>query len=267
MELRSILSADHLDIIFDGRNKNYGGYELRKNYSRRAMRSITVVLSTALLLIGAHAIASSFKPDEVVKSPLVNRPTDITPVTYDPPKPEVVVPVQGRVAATVTNPPPKIVADNEQTVDPPTKDDLDGKEIGPVNTAGNGGDVAAVSEILSEGPGIPTPSFVEPPKSEAPMEYVEQMPEFNGDLSAYLGNNIQYPLSAREAGITGKVTIQFVVNEDGSVSNAKVIRAIGGGCEEEAIRVINAMPKWKAGRQNGKAVKVFYTLPVKFTMN
>jgi protein TonB len=72
---------------------------------------------------------------------------------------------------------------------------------------------------------------------------------------------------ARETHIEGRVTIKFVVNEDGSISNAKVVRAIGGGCEEEALRVINSMPKWKPGKQNGKAVKVYFTLPVNFVLN
>ena len=71
---------------------------------------------------------------------------------------------------------------------------------------------------------------------------------------------------ARESGTKGRVVIRFVVNEDGSVSNLTVMKGIGSGCEEEAIRVIKGMPKWRPGKQNGKAVKVFFTLPINFVL-
>jgi protein TonB len=98
---------------------------------------------------------------------------------------------------------------------------------------------------------------------------VEAMPEFPGGmgkLMAYLGNNIKYPPLARESGIQGRVFINFVVEPDGKISNVKVLRGIGGGCDEEAIRVVEAMPKWKPGMQRGKPVRVSYNLPVKFTL-
>ena len=96
---------------------------------------------------------------------------------------------------------------------------------------------------------------------------VEQMPEFpggNNSISAYLAKNIRYPEEARKASVQGRVVIQFVVNKEGEIAKAKVVRDIGGGCGKEAMRVVMAMPKWKPGKQNGKAVNVYYTLPVKF---
>lgn len=98
---------------------------------------------------------------------------------------------------------------------------------------------------------------------------VEAMPEFPGGmgkLMSYLGNNIKYPPLAKESGIQGRVFINFVVEPDGKISNVKVLRGIGGGCDEEAIRVVEAMPKWKPGMQRGKPVRVSYNLPVKFTL-
>lgn len=98
---------------------------------------------------------------------------------------------------------------------------------------------------------------------------VEEMPSFNGGdeaLYRYLGENIKYPQMARESGIQGTVYCQFVVEPDGRVSNVTVRRGIGGGCDEEAIRVVKAMPSWKPGKQRGKPVRVSYTLPVKFTL-
>jgi len=98
---------------------------------------------------------------------------------------------------------------------------------------------------------------------------VEQMPSFPGGdakMYEYLGKNIKYPQIARESGIQGRVFVNYVVEPDGSVSNVKVLRGIGGGCDEEAMRVVKAMPKWKPGKQRGKAVRVSYTLPVVFKL-
>jgi len=98
---------------------------------------------------------------------------------------------------------------------------------------------------------------------------VESMPEFPGGQQAmleFIARNIKYPPLARESGIQGRVFVNFVVEPDGSVSNVKVIRGIGGGCDEEAVRVIQSMPKWTPGRQRGKAVRVSFNLPVRFTL-
>ncbi|MDP2723836.1 MAG: energy transducer TonB [Bacteroidales bacterium] len=98
---------------------------------------------------------------------------------------------------------------------------------------------------------------------------VESMPDFPGGmgkLMSYLASNIKYPPLAKESGIQGRVFINFVVEPDGSISQVKVLRGIGGGCDEEAVRVVQAMPKWKPGMQRGKPVRVSYNLPVKFTL-
>ncbi|MFA5418091.1 MAG: energy transducer TonB [Bacteroidales bacterium] len=98
---------------------------------------------------------------------------------------------------------------------------------------------------------------------------VESMPDFPGGmgkLMSYLATNIKYPPLAKESGIQGRVFINFVVEPDGSISQVKVLRGIGGGCDEEAVRVVKAMPKWKPGMQRGKPVRVSYNLPVKFTL-
>ena len=98
---------------------------------------------------------------------------------------------------------------------------------------------------------------------------VEEMPDFPGGtqkLADYLAKNIKYPQMARESGIQGRVFISFVVEPDGSVSNVNVMRSLGGGCDEEAVRVVKSMPKWKPGKQRGKPVRVSYILPVNFKL-
>lgn len=104
------------------------------------------------------------------------------------------------------------------------------------------------------------------PKQDEILTFAEQMPEFNGDLYTYLSKNINYPASAREQGISGKVIAAFVVEKDGSISNIEVLRKAGKDFDAEAIRVIKSMPAWKPGKQNGKPVRVRFTLPITFAL-
>ena len=101
------------------------------------------------------------------------------------------------------------------------------------------------------------------------FQIVEEMPSYPGGeqkLMEFVAKNIKNPQIARETGIQGRVFVGFVVEPDGSVSNVKVLRGIGGGCDEEAMRVVKSMPKWKPGKQRGKAVRVSYMLPVNFKL-
>lgn len=98
------------------------------------------------------------------------------------------------------------------------------------------------------------------------LTFVEQMPEFNGDLYQYISKNINYPVEAKENKIEGRVIVQFNVEKDGSISNASILKKMEWGMDEETLRVINNMPNWKPGKQNGKTVRVRYTLPVSFKL-
>ena len=119
---------------------------------------------------------------------------------------------------------------------------------------------------------VPTKVDVEDEESAEERQIfmvVESMPEFpggEGALHQYLAENIKYPQMAKESGIQGRVFVTFVVERDGRVTDVKVIRGIGGGCDEEAIRVVQGMPKWTPGKQRGKPVRVQFNLPVKFTL-
>lgn len=99
---------------------------------------------------------------------------------------------------------------------------------------------------------------------------VETEPEFPGGYQAlyqYLGANIKYPEQAKAENISGTVFVRFVVEKDGSISNIKLMRDIGGGCGAEAVRVLSEMPHWNPARQRGKRVRALYQLPIKFTLN
>ena len=98
---------------------------------------------------------------------------------------------------------------------------------------------------------------------------VEQMPEFPGgdkEFHQFIADNVKYPAEAKEKGIRGIVYVNFIVEPDGSISDIRVLRGIGGGCDEEAVRVVEYMPKFKPGIQNGEAVRVSYTVPVIFRL-
>ena len=122
--------------------------------------------------------------------------------------------------------------------------------------------------VLPGQPGKQGTGVVQPPSTatNVPVTYVQQMPQFNGNMDEYIGRHLQYPELAHATGIEGRVVVQFVVNEDSTVSNVQVIQGIGGGCDEEALRMVSGMPKWKPGRQNGIAVKVYFRIPIKFVL-
>lgn len=117
---------------------------------------------------------------------------------------------------------------------------------------------------------VPVAVEEEEPEEQTIFEVVEQMPEFpNGGMAGlmqYLSKNIKYPTIAQENGTQGRVTVQFVVNRDGRIVDAKVLRGVDPYLDKEAIRVISSMPKWKPGMQRGKAVRVKYTVPVMFRL-
>lgn len=96
--------------------------------------------------------------------------------------------------------------------------------------------------------------------------YVDQMPAFPGSLSDYISENLKYPETARQNNIQGRVIVRFVVRTTGQVDDVTVTRGIGGGCDEEAARVVRAMPKWKPGRQKGELVNVYFNLPFNFIL-
>ena len=101
------------------------------------------------------------------------------------------------------------------------------------------------------------------------LEKVEDMPEFPGGEQAmmdFVGKNVQYPKEAMEKEISGRVLVGCIVEKDGSVNEVKIVRGIGGGCDEEAVRVVKAMPKWKPGKEKGKPVRVSYMMPIFFKL-
>ena len=269
MEPKTLLNADYLDIIFDKRNKTYGGYELRRNYNRRVKKAAGIMSLGFAALLSFSFIA--VRHNEVVVRPntvptILANPNIVTPPVIPPPHPATPPPSPAPHLNTHTFTPPEIVVDKQIPDDRQMAEnkDLHNVQPGLSNATGDSADIG-----LGNGNGAENKhGIVDVDKrSSAPVRWVAQMPEFTGDMNGYISNHIHYPELANSEQISGKVTIEFVVNEDGSVSNVKVLRGIGGGCDEEAVRMVRGMPKWKPGKQNGIPVKVLFTLPINFVLN
>jgi protein TonB len=266
MDAKTFLQADYLDIIFDNRNKIYGGYELRKHYDRRIVKAGGLIA----LGVGALICCSSFSKrgtaDVKGKSaPLHICDLNITPLPKIHPeiKHEMKPPLAQHIKVKIFIVP---VIDRTDNV-PADKQMTQNKDLADAHPGltGSDGDSTGLGGVVTEsgrGGGI----VMEPAKPAKPLMWVQQMPQFTGDINAFMGSSLRYPAAASGANIEGTVYVQFVVNEDGAVSNATVLRGIGGGCDEEALRVVNSMPKWKPGKQNGMPVKVFFTLPIRFVL-
>ena len=160
-----------------------------------------------------------------------------------------------------TTPPPPLPPVQEVEVLNVVEDDVETESI-EINTEDDK-DVEVVIAAPVEAP-------VEEEEEEVVFVVVETMPEFPGGQQAlfkYLSENVKYPVIAQENGIQGRVICQFVVNKDGSIVDVEVVRSGGdASLDKEAVRVIKSMPKWKPGKQRGKAVRVKYTVPVNFRL-
>jgi len=273
MDINKILNADYLDILFEGRNKQYGGYELRKKYKRRA--AIAGLIS--VLTVGGLFAATMIKPKEekVAELPPITDVKLAEPPPVDPhrPPPPPPPPAPPPVKPTVKFTPPVIKKNEEVREDekpePPKPEE--NKVVGAAKVEGSE-DPNAIDPGLSRSSGTGTAGPVEaPPAEDKIFTSVEQTAEFPGGMAAlqkYLANNIRYPAQAREDGLNGRAILQFVVDRDGSITNIVIQRDVpGSGFGKEAVRVVSTMPKWKPGRQNGQPVRMYYTLPVTFKLD
>lgn len=260
-----LLHAHYLDIIYDGRNKGYGGYQLRRGYGDR-LRNAGGIMVLAVLglvaLVGFKTPAGHSESLRLVGQTVDLREVILPPTVVPPPPPRAAQPPAARIKTELFTKPvitDDVIPENKTM---PTVGDLHNANVG----AGNEGDSAAIG-IPTEGRvGGTNTTVVAEMKPDVPRTFVEQMPTFDGDLIGYLAAHVRYPEVAREAGIEGRVVVEFVVNEQGAITNARVAQGIGGGCDEEALRVVSAMPAWKPGRQNGTAVKVLFNVAVKFVL-
>lgn len=273
MDANKIMTADILDLVFEGRNKEYGAYELRKTYNKRLMYALIGTAAVCILLFVAYFVGNSMGNDDDKKQMVIQdvqleevkqEKKDEPPPPPPPPKPE-----PPKVEITKFTP-PKIVKDEEVKEDekPPEVEKLEETKIGTINQEGIKDEGIVAPPVSDEGKGV-----VEAPKKEEEdwdktFTKVEIESEYPGGASAwqrYLNKNLRYPQDAIDNEIQGTVVVQFIVDKGGNVSD---VEAISGPKElrDEAVRVIKKSGSWTPAVQNGRQVKSYKKQPIVFRL-
>lgn len=273
MQKVNIFSDEWCNIVFESRPKDYGAYALRTLSSRRHRFAI---LLTFILFVAAFTLPGVIKsiiPSSRIKNVEV---TSLSDIKLEKNKEKEIE------QAKIEEEPPEKIKSTIKFTPPVIKDDAEVKEeevmktqeevndsklsVSTADVQGNSQDADAkdLADLQQQ-----QNKVVEEEKVEI-YHVVEQMPEYPGGeqiMRKFLRDNIRYPMMARESGINGTVYVTFVVSVTGQISDVKLLRGIGGGCDEEAVRVVKTMPAWIAGRQTGKPVPVQFNLPIKFSLN
>jgi periplasmic protein TonB len=260
-----ILKKEWLDVIFKGRNKDYGAYDLRQQSPKYTIRSLIIGAAFFIFVLSLNTIVNAiegFIPKAPVKVKLTEikllPPPPVDNVKKPPPPPPE--PPKPRVDQ-VKFPPPVVKPDNEVKEPPPTVQELKNADPGQSNQKGD-----ANAELNVDGGPVGNGDKVTEADPNQVFTAVEIEPT-NPGFYTYLSKNMRYPAVDKENGVQGKVFLQFVVERDGSVTDIKVIRTPSETLAEEAIRCLKAAPHWKPGIQNGKPVRAQYTVPVNFTLS
>ncbi|WP_257666642.1 energy transducer TonB [Parapedobacter tibetensis] len=269
-----IFKKEWLDVVFEGRNKEYGAYDLRKLSPKATNIGLVVATIAFLLLLLAPAIARWIGLDsgqgEVTERILETEVTlsEPPPVNEEePPPPPPVEPPPPRVDQ-VRMPEPKVVpAEQVQDEEPPTVEQL--KLADPGSKTIEGDPNAEIRIDLPVGEGKIDAEVTESGGSDHIFQSVEINPEPPGGMKAFMdwvSKNYQYPQAAMDAGVNGQVQISFVVERDGSLTDLKVTRDLKYGTGDAALKLLQKAPKWSPGIQNGRPVRVAYTLPIKLNL-
>ena len=276
-------SKEWTDIVFEGKNKEFGAYQLRKASNGRHNKAmIVIVIVIALLFALAFLVNTVIKsaearPEDTNEQVLAEMITEEAPEEEpeeeqqrieEPEQPEV---LKEDLLNTVKLTEISTVKDNEDKEEMKSPDELKETEtaVGKVNEDRGVDDIIQAKEHKEV-------VVVEEKKEEKPkeddnkvFESVEQPPVFPGGDAAllkWIGSHINYPPVAQENGIQGKVTVQFVVTKTGSVGQVKVVRGKDPDLDKEAVRVVKSLPKFTPGKMNGHAVNVWYTVPITFKL-
>ncbi len=239
------------ELVFENKNKAYGAYAIRKAYHDNV--TISLIVSSAffglLVLISfsftnkSDAIPTDFGNDSIYVKPYTEREIVIEPKVKTEPKPEA-APKSTSGAMTASD-------DKKNVLDKATADLVIKKDPNPF-----GNDSVAPKDPEIKAPPIPT-------KKKEAVLFVDKMPKFD-KMAQFIADNLNYPRVAVENGTSGTVHVTFVVEEDGTITNIKLLQGIGDGCEQEAIRVVGIMPPWEPGMHKGEPQRVQCNLPIKF---
>ncbi len=255
MDSNKILNADILDIIFEGRNKEYGAYDLRKTYNNRMRFAIIVMVALCLVIFLSaflvNHVGNTAAPQMVIHDVnLENVNENKKPPPPPPPPPPKPPPPKVEITKFT---PPKIVKDVEVKEPPPEQEKLEDTKIGTINQEGEKTDV--VAPPVEQGTGV-----VAAPKDDEDYDKefktVQIEAQFNGDWSKYLQRNLNADVPTENGAPPGDYTVvvSFLVNKDGTISEVQALNDPGYGTAAEAVRVIQRGPPWKPAIQNGRNV-------------
>lgn len=269
----NLTSSDWTDIIFEGKNKEYGAYKMRQTSAKRHWVAFLVVLIGVIFLAFLPQLLDAVKPEKSVEN--ISEQTVLANIS----ELEEKIKEQDMIKQQEVPPPPPMKSTVKFT--PPVITDAD--EIKPEEELKSQDDLMETKVQISvadvqgtdDKHGIDIADLkdnkvVVQEEEEKPFIGVEQMPEFPGGpaaRNAFLAKNLRYPAVALENEIEGRVTLQFVVSKTGKISDIKVLRGIDPACDREAIRVVSSMPDWIPGKQNGRNVPVLFTLPIVFRIS
>lgn len=270
-----------VEMVFAGKNKEYGAYQLRKGTSGRNIKAL-LILVIAAALVGGFLAWKVIEQKQAEEQQAYMEAMELAKLQQQAKKEEKKKePVKPKVEMKKEIP---VARETQKFTAPVIKKDELVKEENQVKQMDKLDDKVAVGTENKEGVKDRTVEAVRndiavaaPPPPPAPkpevatkvFDFVEEMPSFpggNGALVSYLASNIKYPVVAQENGVQGRVIVSFVVERDGSISDVRVARSVDPSLDREAQRVVKSMPRWKPGKQNGSAVRVKYNVPVVFRL-
>ena len=271
MDNAQIAKASMNDIVFEGRNKAYGAYVLRRLYQRHVTRALIIAVAIFSLLVFFPLIAQYLKdkmPKEEKKNLQENvlmdaPPLDDTKPPPPPPPPEAPPPPPPKLT-TIKFTPPVVKKDEEvKKEEVPDQEELKDKTVATVTVQGNT-NAPDLTELAGTGDKV-----VEEVVENKVYTYVEQMPELPSGggqpaIVAAILKATRYPAMALRNQVEGRIFASFTVNQQGDVVDVKVVKGLGSGLDEEAIRAIKTLPKFRPGKQNGRAVSVSFTVPITY---
>lgn len=277
MEANKILSADILDLVFEGRNKEYGAYELRKTYNKRMIRALVLTAALFILIFLTAFLSNTLKKDndkavdvKEVELTAIKEEEEPKPEPPPPPPPPKTEPPPKVEMTKFT--PPQIVKDEEVKKEdiPPEVEKLEETKIDVVSQEGIK-DQGIAAPVVDEGK-----SVVVAPKDETDYNQtftkVEVEASFKGGEGAwrkYLERNLNASAPVDNGANPGSYTVvvQFIVDKEGNISDVKALTNHGYGMEDEAVRVIKRGPKWEPAIQNGRQVKAYRKQPITFVVS
>jgi protein TonB len=252
------------DLVFEHRNKAYGAYALRKNYNKR----LTLIMASMILAFVLGSLTMFIirnLPKQDIDAPKGSDKTwTVQPPPKDlPPPPPTTPPPPPLEKMTAFIPP--VIEDDPVTDPVPTQDKLEDTKAGDKTQDGSD------ENFDPPQPTDDTPKQIDT-KPEPIETFVEEEADFPGgfaEMAKFINDNIDYPQEAIDLGIKGRVTVRFVVEKDGRISNVSIATPLAGckACDKAAVKVVEKMPSWKAGKNAGREVRTWVTLPVKFEVN